>query len=93
MSDPTSVEAETRKDLVVIHWAPDAPEPSGIDDDSDLRTVAVGAASPFGWHEFATTLSDWRDSAPPLRIQRFTRISAITAEAIATHVAKLLGKE
>ena len=59
----------------------------------NLPTVAVEAASPFGWHEFADDvigLARFGASAPgPTLYTEF----GITAEAIATRVAKLLGKE
>ena len=93
MSDLTSVESEIRKDLVVIHRAPDAPGPGGIDEDSDPSTVAVEAASPFGWHEFADDvfgLTRFGASAPGPTLYMEL---GITAEPIAARVAKLLGKE
>ena len=59
----------------------------------NLPTVAVEAASPFGWHEFADEivgLARFGASAPgPTLYTKF----GITAEAIATRVATLLGKE
>ena len=59
----------------------------------NLPTVAVEAASPFGWHEFADDvvgLARFGASAPgPTLYTKF----GITAETIAARVAKLLGKD
>ncbi len=59
----------------------------------DAPVVAVEAASPFGWHEFADDvvgLSRFGASAPaPILYQKL----GITAEAVAARVAELLGKE
>jgi transketolase len=59
----------------------------------DAPVVAVEAASPFGWHEFADDvvgLSRFGASAPaPILYQQL----GITAEAVAGRVAELLGKE
>jgi transketolase len=59
----------------------------------DVPVVAVEAASPFGWHEFADDvvgLSRFGASAPaPVLYQQL----GITAEAVAARVAELLGKE
>jgi transketolase len=59
----------------------------------DVPVVAVEAASPFGWHEFADDvvgLSRFGASAPaPIVYQKL----GITAEAVAARVAELLGKE
>jgi transketolase len=59
----------------------------------DAPVVAVEAASPFGWHEFADDvvgLSRFGASAPaPVLYQQL----GITAEAVAARVAELLGKE
>jgi transketolase len=59
----------------------------------ELPTVAVEAASPFGWHEFADDvvgLTRFGASAPgPIVFQKL----GITAEAVADRVTKLLGRE
>jgi transketolase len=59
----------------------------------ELPTVAVEAASPFGWHEFADDvvgLTRFGASAPgPIVFQEL----GITAEAVAGRVTKLLGRE
>jgi transketolase len=59
----------------------------------DLPTVAVEAASPFGWHEFADDvvgLTRFGASAPgPIIYQKL----GITAEAVADRVTKALGRE
>jgi transketolase len=59
----------------------------------DLPTVAVEAASPFGWHEFADEvvgLTRFGASAPgPILFQKL----GITAEAVAVRVMQVLGRE
>ena len=59
----------------------------------ELPTVAVEAAAPLGWHEFADAvvgLTRFGASAPaPILFEKL----GITAEAVADRVAKLLGKE
>ena len=59
----------------------------------DVPVVAVEAASPFGWHEFADDvvgLSRFGASAPaPILYEKL----GITAEAVAARVMELLGKE
>jgi transketolase len=59
----------------------------------DVPVVAVEAASPFGWHEFADDvvgLSRFGASAPaPILYEKL----GITAEAVAARVLELLGKE
>jgi transketolase len=59
----------------------------------ELPTVAVEAASPFGWHEFADDvigLTRFGASAPgPIIYQKL----GITAEAVADRVTKILGRE
>jgi transketolase len=59
----------------------------------DLPTVAVEAAAPLGWHEFADDvvgLTRFGASAPgPVVYQKL----GITAEAVADRVTKLLGRE
>jgi transketolase len=59
----------------------------------ELPTVAVEAASPFGWHEFADDvvgLTRFGASAPgPIVFQKL----GITAEAVADRVTRLLGRE
>jgi transketolase len=59
----------------------------------ELPTVAVEAASPFGWHEFADDvvgLTRFGASAPgPIVFQKL----GVTAEAVADRVTKLLGRE
>jgi transketolase len=59
----------------------------------ELPTVAVEAASPFGWHEFADEvvgLTRFGASAPgPIVFQKL----GITAEAAADRVMRLLGRE
>jgi transketolase len=59
----------------------------------DLPTVAVEAASPFGWHEFADDvvgLTRFGASAPgPIIYEKL----GITPEAVAGRVAQLLGRE
>jgi transketolase len=59
----------------------------------DVPVVAVEAASPFGWHEFADDvvgLTRFGASAPaPILYQEL----GITAEVVADRVAELLGKE
>jgi transketolase len=59
----------------------------------ELPTVAVEAASPLGWHEFADDvvgLTRFGASAPGPTL--FKELG-ITAEAVAGQLAKLLGKE
>jgi transketolase len=59
----------------------------------ELPTVAVEAASPLGWHEFADDVVGLRRfgaSAPGPTL--FNELG-ITAEAVAERVAKLLGRE
>jgi transketolase len=59
----------------------------------ELSTVAVEAASPFGWHEFADDvvgLTRFGASAPgPIIFQKL----GITPEAVAERVTKALGRE
>jgi transketolase len=59
----------------------------------DVPVVAVEAASPFGWHEFADDvvgLTRFGASAPaPVLYQEL----GITADVVAERVAELLGKE
>jgi transketolase len=59
----------------------------------DVPTVAVEAASPLGWHEFADDvvgLTRFGASAPgPIVYKEL----GITAEAVAGRVARLLGRE
>jgi transketolase len=59
----------------------------------DVPVVAVEAASPFGWHEFADDvvgLSRFGASAPaPILYEKL----GITAEAVAARVMELLGRE
>jgi transketolase len=59
----------------------------------DVPVVAVEAASPFGWHEFAddvVCLSRFGASAPaPILYEKL----GITAEAVAERVMELLGRE
>jgi transketolase len=59
----------------------------------DAPVVAVEAASPFGWHEFADDvvgLSRFGASAPaPILYEKL----GITAEAVAERVMELLGRE
>ena len=58
-----------------------------------MPTVAVEAASPFGWHEFADDvvgLTRFGASAPgPILFQKL----GITPEAVAERVMKVLGRE
>jgi transketolase len=59
----------------------------------DVPVVAVEAASPFGWHEFADDvvgLSRFGASAPA---ETLYEELGITAEAVAERVMELLGKE
>jgi transketolase len=59
----------------------------------ELPTVAVEAAAPLGWHEFADDvvgLTRFGASAPGPTV--FKELG-ITAEAVAGRVARLLGKE
>ena len=59
----------------------------------DLPTVAVEAASPFGWHEFADDvvgLTRFGASAPA---ETLYEKLGITAEAVAGRVARLMGRE
>jgi transketolase len=59
----------------------------------DLPTVAVEAAAPLGWHEFADEvvgLTRFGASAPaPIIYQKL----GITAEVVAERVTELLGRE
>jgi transketolase len=60
---------------------------------SDLPTVAVEAAAPLGWHEFADEvvgLTRFGASAPAAIIYQNL---GITPEAVAERVAKVLGRE
>jgi transketolase len=55
--------------------------------------VAVEAASPFGWHEFADDvvgLTRFGASAPAATLYQKL---GITAEAVADRVVRLLGRE
>ena len=59
----------------------------------ELPTVAVEAAAPLGWHEFADDvvgLTRFGASAPGPTLYKEL---GITAEAVAGRVARLLGKE
>ena len=59
----------------------------------ELPTVAVEAAAPLGWHEFADEvvgLTRFGASAPGPTLYKEL---GITAEAVAGRVTRLLGKE
>jgi transketolase len=59
----------------------------------DLPTVAVEAASPFGWHEFADDvvgLTRFGASSPAATLYQKL---GITAEAVADRVVRLLNRE